>query len=146
MSSELIAVLFLLLDILVPIISGPVAAALYVRIMKNNNSNQQAIFWLGYVGWQVLVFYLMVFTLGDLTPGPGVVSCWLTPITAVLSFIILWRAEDGVRQATGADLAVRRNYQFGLFLIPIMQIVTLIVVLMLGPMMCEFGFRTCMTF
>ena len=146
MSSEFIAVFFLILDILVPIISGPVAALLYIRIMKNNQPNQQALFWLGYIGWQIIVFFLMAYTLGDLSPGPGFVSCWLTPITGVLSFIILWRAEDEVRQETGGDLAVRRNYQFGLFLIPIMQIVTLMVVLMIGPMMCEFGLSSCQTF
>lgn len=146
MSSESITVLFLLFDILIPIITGPLAALLYVRIMKNNNASQQVIFWFGYVGWLVIVFFLMFYSLSDLAPFPGLIICWLTPVTAVLSFIILWRAEDSVRQATDGALSVRRNYQFGLFLIPILQIITLMVVLMLGPTLCEIGLRSCANF
>ena len=143
MSSEFITVLFLVLDLLVPIISGPGAALLYVYILGNNRPRQRMLFWIGYLAWQAFVFFLMTYTLGDLAPGPGFLACWLTPITAVLSFIILWRSKDEVGQATDGDLAARRAYQFGLFLIPTLQIITILAAILLGPLICEIGFRPC---
>ena len=118
---------------LYPVISGPVAAFIYVKLLKRKE------YWLRYLYWPVLVavhvagFFLMLYTLGDFVFGPGFLSCLITPIIAVGTALVLRLFSSRFYQEVDGDPRQKKWYQVGILFIMLMQLGTVFMLILLAP-------------
>jgi hypothetical protein len=123
----------LVLIFLYPVISGPVAAFVYIKILKRKEH------WLRYLFWPVLIivniagFFLLLYTLGDFMFGPGFLACLITPIVAVGTALGLRLFSPRFYQEVDRDPGQKRWYLMGTFFIPLMQLGTVFILILLAP-------------
>ena len=123
----------LVMVFLYPVISGPIAAFIYVKTLKLKE------YWLRYLFWPVLLavhvagYFLMLHTLGDFFFGPGFLACLITPIIAVGTALVLRLFSRRFYQEVDDDPGKKRWYLMGTFLIPLMQLGTVFILILLAP-------------
>ena len=134
--------LFIVAAILPPVVSGPVAATVFVAILKEDTGRRLLLFWLMLIAWDVATFFFIANTTGDFI-GPGFVACLATPIAVAFALIIRRSSSHRFYQAIGDDKVRQRWFLVGTLLIPFLQIVTVILLVLLRPALCEMGIISC---
>lgn len=130
---------FLFLVLLYPVLTGPVAALIYVRVLKQDMPRQNTVFWvLLLVGNLIGFAYLAIIKNNDLIE-PSFFACLITPFFAVLSALIL-RLSVIRENRKGAGVEISRG---GLLLgtvgIPTLQLLTMFIFVLLAPYLSELG-------
>jgi hypothetical protein len=118
---------------LYPVISGPVAALVLVVALKRKEQWLRVLFWPVLIAVHIAGFFLMVHTLGDFVFGPGFLACLITPIFAVGTALGLRLSSRRFYQAVGDDLIRRRWFVTATFLIPLLQLGTVVMLILLAP-------------
>jgi hypothetical protein len=118
---------------LYPIISGPVAALVLVMALKRKEQWLRVLFWPVLIAVHIAGFFLMLHTLGDFVFGPGFLACLITPIFAVGTALGLRLSSRRFYQAVGDDPSRRRWFVTGTFLIPLLQLGTVVILILLAP-------------
>ena len=126
-------VVFGLSALFYPVVSGPLAAFLFVQVLKRGDRRLMSIFWPALVVVHILGFLFLMTTKGEFLPGAGFFSCLITPIVAVATVlalrIFLRRKGDVV-----ADDPWRKGWMTaGTVVIPLLQLATIFVFVLLAP-------------
>ena len=141
---ETLVTLYFFISVLIyPILTGPIAAWIYLRIIANNNHRQNLAYWLLLLIANFAGFWFLALNLSDWLIAPGFFSCLFTPISAVLTALIL---RIGGRQLLpeGETASSGRIWlPIGFIGIPALQIFTVGLYGLLAPYLCEIGVRTC---
>lgn len=118
---------------LYPIVSGPVAALALVMILKRKEQWPRFLFWPMLIAAHIAGFFLMRHTLGDFFFGPGFLACLITPIVAVGTALGMRLSTRRFYQAVGDDASRGRGFVAGTFLIPLLQLGTVMALILLAP-------------
>jgi hypothetical protein len=118
---------------LYPIVSGPGAAFALVMILRREEQGLKLLFWPVLIAVHIAGYFFMLHTLGDFFFGPGFLACLITPIFAVSTALGLRLSSHRFHQAVGDDPSRRRWFVIGTVLIPLMQLGTVMVLMLLAP-------------
>jgi hypothetical protein len=116
-----------------PLITGPLAAWLLYQAVKSEQPWYMALYWPSLVLLHGTGFFLLRRILGDVGVGPGFVSCWITPIIGISSALGLRFASRRFDETTRVDLIRRRRLTVGIFMIPVLQVITLFLMVLYAP-------------
>jgi len=132
---------FIILALLPPIISGPLPTLILFGIMQNKN-------WRAYfplalilaIALNVCAFVLMIWNLDGLLP-PGFFACSLTPIVALATLAV---SLMSFRRGFQAEDTTRRSWlRVGIIAIPLLQLFTIAIMLLIAPSLCGTSIRNC---
>lgn len=141
--SEFLSEILALFSFLVPpTLSGPVAAILFLTIIHRGEGRSLRLFWVALPLINLAVLIWISLTLDEFI-GAGTGACILTPFTSVLSGLILLFSRRRALLACGDDLGRQRSYRLGMFLIPVLPLLSMVVMMVFAPAMCEWGLREC---
>jgi hypothetical protein len=90
--------------LLYPVISGPVAALAFVIVLRQGKQWAMVLFWLSPVVLNVAGFFYLAVTLGDFFPGPGFLSCSITPVLAAITVPVQRLLARRIHQIIGGDV------------------------------------------
>ncbi len=135
---------FILISILVPLISGPIAGFVFVFILHKGYLKFLQSFWISLIVWNLASFFIMASTLGEFLPGYGFIAMALSPFMALLTIILMVLVRSRLSFSGENDVIRQRAYKTGTLLIPSMQIVVVILLILTGPMLCSTPIRTCL--
>jgi hypothetical protein len=108
---------------LVPLLlTGPTAAFLYIALLKRGYRRMLWIFWALLVVFTILLGVLIAHTFGDFFPGPGCFATLLTPAAVLLTLLVFLFQAKRFYPAVGDDLNPRRWFQYGMLLLPALQL------------------------
>jgi len=134
--------LFIVLALLPPILSGPLPALVLFRIMQSKNWRGRFSLWLLLaIALDACASALMILNSDDLLPA-GFFACSLTPVAALATFVaslILSRRGYPVAE----DSSRRRWLRVGIIAIPLLQLFTLVLMVLIAPALCGTGIRNC---
>jgi hypothetical protein len=119
--------------LLYPLITGPLAAWLLYWAAKSEQPWYMTLYWPSLVVLHGAGFFLLRGTLGDVGVGPGFVSCWITPVIGVSSALVLRIASRWFEETTKLGMIRRRRLTVGVFMIPVLQIITLFLMALYAP-------------
>jgi hypothetical protein len=144
MGSESFAVLeFVTQALLYPLLTGPVAALVYLRILRRTHTIVLFWFWLCLLVANGLGFiYLAVITGNDLL-APGFFRCLFTPAFSLASVLVIRLGRSRMNEEISDQPHTKARLMLGSILIPLLQILTIGVFALLAPYLCEIGLRLC---
>ncbi len=134
---------FYALIFLYPLITGPLAALIYLQVLQRMEARQVLLFWLGLLIVNVVGFVFLIAISGEDLIDPTFFSCLVTPIFAVLSALVLRIRGRSMANKLEDNQQYYRWLILGTFLIPLLQIVTMGSFVLLAPYLCEIGWRSC---
>jgi len=137
------SVLFVILALLPPLISGPLPAIIWLWLGLNQN-------WRRLLPWAVfltIVFNLaaatlMVANLDGFLPS-GFFACAVTPIVGLVTLLFSRVLVRRTLQTVPENALQRRWLQVGIFAIPVVQLFTVTALVLIAPSLCTLGLRTC---
>jgi hypothetical protein len=138
----LLAIVYLLLGFVPPLITGPLAGLAFVSIVRRGKAWHQIPFWVFVTAANLLIAYWIA-TADEWLPGPTFSTCLFSPFASTLALILVLRARRGLRKATPMDGPRERWLLAGSLLIPILQLAPLIVLWGIGPALCQLGLVAC---
>ena len=103
-------------------INGPVASMLFHYIVQKKNFFLFLLFWTLLLVTSGIAGLLIITTWGHAWPGPGFLTVLATPISAVISVIILLQLRKQLWQILINDRQWRILYIVGIVIIPSLQI------------------------
>ena len=144
MVTELFGVLkFITLAVLYPLLTGPVAALVYLRILQRDRSKALAWFWICLLVANGLGFsYLAVIT-GEGLLEPGFFSCLFTPAFSLASVLVIRLGRSRMNEEFSDQPEMKARTLQGVILIPLLQILNIGIFALLAPYLCEIGLRSC---
>jgi len=126
-----------------PIISGPVAALVFVQVLRRGKRWTILAFWPVLVILNALGFVFLAVTLGDFLAGPGFFSCLITPIFAVATALLLRLSARRYAEVLAEDTWHKGWLAVGTVVIPLLQLTTIVALALLAPWLCGIGLRQC---
>ena len=126
-----------------PILTGPMAALTLARIVLSGIRNRLWLFWGILILVNILGFFFLATFQSDALISPGFFSCLITPIFAVLSALLLRLRSQPWLQDNPDDVGARRALLLGTIFIPLLQLITIFLLALLGPLFCELGISKC---
>jgi hypothetical protein len=134
---------FYTLIFLYPLITGPLAALVFLQVVQRNKARQVLLFWPGLLIVNVVGFVFLITISGEELIDPTFFSCLVTPIFAVLSALMLRIRGRSMAHELADNPHYYRWLTLGTFLIPLLQIVTMGSFVLFAPYLCEIGLRSC---
>jgi hypothetical protein len=125
-----------------PIISGPVAAIVFVAVLRREGRWRLPLFWASLLVVDFAAMMFMALTLGEFI-GPGFFACLLMPVFAVGTLVVLVLVRKRAYRVVGEDEKRRTWYVVGALLIPFLQMAVTAALLVVGPLLCYLGIRPC---
>ena len=134
--------LFIILAILPPFISGPLPTLVLFSIMQSKNWRWRFFLWLLLaIALNGCAYILMIESSDGLLP-PVLFACSLTPIVALATFVASLIALRRGYQAA-EDSSRRRWLRVGIIAIPLLQLFTLAIMILIAPALCGTSIRNC---
>lgn len=144
MGTESFAVLeFITLAVLYPLLTGPVAALVYLRILRQNHRTALVWFWLCLLIANSLGFVYLAVITGEGLLEPGFFSCLFTPAFSLVSVLMIRLGRSYMNQELIGQPYMKSRLLQGVIFIPLLQILTVGVFTLLAPYLCEIGLRSC---
>lgn len=132
----------LALTLLLPLISGPVAAVVYMAVVRREGRWRQPVFWLSLLVADLAVCLVMAVTLGDFI-GPGALACALTPVAAVVTLALGLVSKRWMYRTMGEDKRRWTWYLVGIGAIALLQLAVIVALTIIAPALCDTPLRTC---
>ena len=144
MGTESFAVLeFITLAVLYPLLTGPVAALVYLRILRQNHRTALVWFWLCLLIANSLGFVYLAVITGEGLLEPGFFSCLFTPAFSLVSVLMIRLGRSRMKEELSGQPNMKARLLQGVIFIPLLQILTVGVFTLLAPYLCEIGLRSC---
>jgi len=118
---------------LIPFVYGPAAAYVYVKLLKREERRLRLLFWPVLIFLHIAGFFIMLYGPDDIFSVAVFVACLVSPIFAVSTALGLRLAFGRFKEAVDDDPGLRRWYNFGTVLIPLLQMNTIFWVIILAP-------------
>jgi hypothetical protein len=144
MGTESFGVLkFFTLAVLYPLLTGPVAALVYLRILRRTHTTALLWFWLCLLVANSLGFIYLAVITGEGLLEPGFFSCLFTPVFSLASVLVIRLGRSRMNQELSDQPYMKARLLQGVILIPLLQILTVGLFTLLAPYLCEIGLRSC---
>ncbi len=115
-------VILAVLPIIPLFVTGPVAASVFVVLLKRDNRRIQPFFWLVLVAATIALGIFTAYTFSHFFPGPGCFIALFTPLAAVVTFLSFRLQAKRFYQAIGDEQRRRRWFQVATLVIPLLQL------------------------
>jgi hypothetical protein len=142
----LLAIVYLLLGFIPPLIAGPLAGLTFITILKRGRGWYQIPFWALLVVVNLLVVFWVVSSSGVWLSISSFSACFFTPVAPILTLLVMRRIWRRYEVANGVDTAGKRWFNVGFLLIPALQIVIFVALILFGPLLCKIGLVVCQDF
>jgi hypothetical protein len=139
----MLAIAFLLLGFLPPLAVGPLAGLAFITLLKRDKMGYQIPFWASLLLLNLLFMFWVATSAGVWLPIASLTTFFLTPITPILTVLVMRKAWRRLEATKGVAAAHKRWYCFGLVLIPAVQIGMFVALLVFAPSLCKDGFLIC---
>ncbi len=139
----MLAIVYLFLGFIPPLIAGPLAGLTYINILKRGKGWYQIPFWASLVAVNLLVMYWIAGSAGVWISVSSFSACLFTPVAAIVTVLVMrsaWRRLEG---SGGVDAAGKRWFTLGFVLIPAVQIGMFVALILFGPLLCKTGLVAC---
>lgn len=103
-------------------LTGPVAALVFIAILKKESRTAIPIFWLALVIVTIIVGIFIAYTFSGFFPGPGCFVSLLTPLFAIVTFLSFHFRARRFYESAGDDQTRRRWFMAATLLIPLLQL------------------------
>ena len=135
--------LFLAVAFLPPLISGPVPAALVLKVAPSLNWRRALpVAVLLAVVLNIIAFVVIASNMDGLFP-PGFFACVLTPIAAIATLIVSLLRLRQIEAGPEADPVRSRWLRVSLAAIPLLQVLMVTILVLIAPALCGTILRTC---
>lgn len=115
---------FLLIPLLLVIFTGPVAASIFIGLLKRDNRLAQLIFWLVLVAATIVLGLFIAYTFSNFLPGPGCFVTFFTPPSVIIIFLLFRHQAKRFYQIINNDQRRRHWFLVATILIPLLQLST----------------------
>ena len=139
----MLAIVYLLVGFIPPLIAGPLAGFVYITLLKRGKDWYQILFWVSLVVVNLLIFFWAVGPLGAWFSLSSFSAFLFTPIAPFLTVYVMRRAWRRLEATSGIVLAGKCRFTIGIVLVPALQILVLVALFLLGPFLCKVGFVVC---
>jgi hypothetical protein len=106
----------------VPLVTGPIAAYVFTRVIGQRRSNALRRFWLFLIATNLIFGLLIITNWGHAWPGSGFCAVIYTPVASIVAIVILGLRSKPYWRPIAQDVYWSRWYLSGLILIPVMQL------------------------
>jgi len=137
----MVAMIYLLLGFVPPLVAGPLAGIAFIEILKRRKLWYQIPFWALLVLLNLMVMYWVASSSGGWLPVSSLSTFFVTPVASMLVMRNSWRRLE---VTNGVDAARKRWFILGFVLIPALQIVMFVALLIYGPLLCKVGLVICL--
>jgi hypothetical protein len=117
-----------------PTVSGPIAAYAFVLALKRDDSRLILAFWSLLLVVHFAGFFLFIGNPGGLITQ-GFISCLVTPVFAASTALGLRIASRRLSEGKWEDTTRRTWLRIGTFLIPLMQVSTMVIAVLFAPVL-----------
>jgi hypothetical protein len=108
---------------LIPLfLTGPVAASIFIVLLKRDNRRIQPFFWLALIAATIALGIFTAYTFSNFFPGPG---CFITLFTlpaAIVTLLTFRLQAKRFYRAIGDEQRRRRRFQAATLVIPLLQL------------------------
>jgi hypothetical protein len=138
-----LAIVFLFLGFIPPLITGPLAGLTLIYTLKRGKGWYQIPFWALLVVVNLLVMYWVASTSGKWVSISSVSAYVFTPVASFVTVLVMRSAWRRIQVPVGVDAAGKRWFTVGCVLIPALQIVMFVALFLFGPQLCKVGLVVC---
>jgi hypothetical protein len=124
---------FYIIALIYPVFTGPIAGWILVLLVRKEDRNLILLYWPILILMHVFGYVWLLNTLGDLSIGPGFISCLITPIFGVSTALGLRIATRRLSPRMEGKPAFSRWLIIGTIFLPLLQGMTLVVLILLAP-------------
>jgi hypothetical protein len=117
-------IIFIGIPLLILVITGPVAAIVFVALVKRNQLRWLPLYSLALVASAAVVGVFIAQKFGGLFPGIGCFTALLTPVVAIFTFAVFRKRAKQLKSSTGLSSLQSRWLLIGLVLLPVLQLFT----------------------
>jgi hypothetical protein len=110
-----------MLAFIVPlVVNGPVAAKIYIHVLKYRDHSKLQMFWSFLVISNIIGGFFISLTGGHSGPGPGTCAYVTLPISSIVTVGIMRQSKEALFQAIENDGRWRDIYSSGKVIIPVL--------------------------
>jgi hypothetical protein len=113
----------LVIPLVILILTGPASAVVTIVLLARDSRRAVFAFWLALAAASIPVGLFMAYTFGGFFPGSGFSLCLLTPIVALVTFLLFRFRAKRFNEMIGENQAAKRLFLIGSLLLPSLQIV-----------------------
>ncbi|MGA2490581.1 MAG: hypothetical protein ABSF99_10440 [Anaerolineales bacterium] len=139
----MLAIVYLLLGCLPPLIAGPLAGIAYISILKREKMGYLIPFWALLVLLNLLVMFWVASSSGKWFPIASLSAFFVTPVASIITIFVMRNAWHRLEATKGVDVARKGWFSFGLVLIPALQLGMFAALIIYGPLLCKVGLVIC---
>jgi membrane protein YdbS with pleckstrin-like domain len=139
----MLAIVFLFLGLIPPLIAGPLAGLTFINILKRGKGWYQTPFWALLVAVNLLVMEWVVSSAGVWLSISSFSAWFFTPVASIVTVPVMRTAWHRLEGAGGVDVAGKRWFTLGFVLIPVLQIGMFVALILFGPLLCKAGLVNC---
>jgi hypothetical protein len=139
----MLAIVYLLLGFVPPLIAGPLAGLAFVGILKRGKGWYLIPFWVLLVILNMLVVYWIASPSDEWFPISSFSACFFTPVASIVSLLLIRQAWRRLGAAGEMEAARKRWFTIGFVLIPALQTGMLVALLLFAPQLCKVGLLVC---
>lgn len=139
----MLAIVFLILGLIPPLIAGPLAGLAFINILKRGKGWYQIPFWAVLVVVNLLVMYWVASSSGAWVSISSLSAYVFTPGASFVTVLVMRSVWRRLEVPGGVDAAGKRWFTVGCVLIPALQIVTFAALYHFGPQLCKVGLLVC---
>jgi hypothetical protein len=142
----MLAIVFLLLGFIPPLVAGPLAGLVFINLLKRGKGWYQIPFWADLVGVNLLIMYWVVSSSGKWLPISSLSAWFFTPVASVATLLVMRRAWRRLVSRLEVGAADNRWFTIGFMLIPALQLTAFLALTLFGPLLCKAGLVACRDF
>ena len=139
----MLAIVYLLLGFLPPLIAGPLAGLTFITLLRRGKGWYEIPFWVALVAVNLLVMYWVISSSNMWFSISSLSAFFFTPAASILTVLVMRRAWRRLEASAGVAGASKRWFVAGLVLIPVLQTGMFVALLIFGPLMCKVGLVGC---
>jgi hypothetical protein len=139
----MLAMLYLLLGCLPPLVAGPLAGIAFIEILKRRKEGYQIPFWVLLLVLNLLIMYWVASSAGAWFPIASLSAFFATPVASIATVFVMRNFWRRLEATDGVDVARKRWFTLGLVLIPVLQIGIFAALIIYAPWLCNAGLVIC---
>jgi hypothetical protein len=139
----MLAIVYLLVGFIPPLVAGPMAGIVFINILKRRKGWYQIPFWALLVVLNLLIMYWVVSSSGEWFSVSSFSAFFGTPVASIVTVLVMRNAWRRLEAGGGLEAADKRWFTAGLVLIPAVQVGMFVALLIYGPLLCKVGLVVC---
>jgi hypothetical protein len=139
----MLAIVYLILGLIPPLVVGPLAGLAYIYMLKREENRYQIPFWVILVVVNLLVMFWVINSSGTWLPISSSSACFFTPVMPILTVLVMRIAWRRFNTNGEIDADRKRLVTIGFVLIPALQFAIFVTLIIFAPGLCKAGLVVC---